>query len=119
MDQTVFTKVMSNVTFITKKCAAIAGAYRRGTLTNKACGAARKLQGDMDKILMDEVYHIIGMGSLTQTQQVGFANGINALSQYRPIIKYVASLQTAAGASEKKIKPSVYRSILAGEILRR
>lgn len=127
MNDKTFGEIESTMTQMINYCKSVNGDYNRRHITNAARNKARKIQGNMDKIFANEVYHIIGMGDLTTTQTLKFNKMVKDLSKYRPVIKCVASMQleqmavapVAADAPMElpAIKESVYKSMLAGTIL--
>lgn len=52
---------------------------------------ARMAQSIQDKVLKNELHHIIGMGDLTPSQTVEFADAIRELSSHRSAVKRVAT----------------------------
>ena len=116
MEEKVFNKVMGNMNYVIKNCQEIDGAYHRNEINHRHLMKARSLQGDMDKILMKELYHIIGMGDLTIEQNNKFTKVVERLSCYRPVVKTVASRQRARDVADSCVKQGKYKSMLAGVV---
>ena len=54
---------------------------------------AKKIISDMDIIMQVEMYHILGMGDLTMSQQSIFISKIKKLCSYRSYLKAIAGYQ--------------------------
>lgn len=52
---------------------------------------ARSLQGEIDKLLTAELYHIIGMSDMTKDQVFEFLSRVRILSNFRPYLKPLAT----------------------------
>lgn len=127
MEATVFSTMMANIGSITSKCqkikeVALGGSQVLKTMKvedyNKIISSAQQLQSQMDKIMQNEVYHILGMGNLSVSQTSAFVSAIKKLSKYRTSVKLVATLTKLPTGKELVIGDSTYKSALAGTVLK-
>lgn len=58
---------------------------------NDILNSAASLQGKQDKVVHNDLYHLIGMGNLTVTQQSTLTKKIKELMETRSFIKFLAS----------------------------
>jgi len=63
--------------------------------------SAKVIQSEMDKVLQQELYHIIGMGDLTVCQQSKFIKLVKEYTSYRTPIKTMAMLQVPGKLTTK------------------
>ena len=126
MDKEVFNKVIENLTGMIQNGKEIAGAFDNGRDGlrelrvkdyNRFCNQARALQGKMDKVFQNELYHLIGMGKLTVSQNATLIKLIKELGGYRTVVKTAASL-TELTVKTPSIGDSQYQSILTGTVLK-
>lgn len=61
---------------------------------NETIVSCRKAQGDMDKLVTSDLYHIVGMGNLNAAQTSKIIKLTKILLQYRANIKFFASQNT-------------------------
>lgn len=126
MDKKVFNNVINNLTEMIQDGKEIASLFddgRKGINKlnvedyNKFCTKARTLQGKMDKVMQNELYHLIGMGELTVAQSAVLLKMIKELGGYRTAVKTAASL-TELTIKTPSIGDSQYQSILTGTVLK-
>ena len=63
---------------------------------NETIYSCRKAQGDMDKMVMSDLYHIIGMANLNAAQTSKIIKLTKTLLQYRSDVKFFANQNTIA-----------------------
>jgi hypothetical protein len=98
MEKTEFQKIMDALAKRTELCELHLGDVHTTDDLSKltiACAADLKSfcaaeEETMTKIVMVDLYHIIGMGELTPPQMMKFTYAIQEYLQYRPIIKAIA-----------------------------
>lgn len=97
MNQQDFSLILKNLDTLIKKCVALkkeVGVTKLQDMSvvdyNKIIDKASQLQSEQDKITSHELYHILGMGNLTVTQQATFISKIKEFLETRSIVKYVA-----------------------------
>ena len=73
---------------------------------NETISSCRKAQGDMDKMVMSDLYHIIGMANLNAAQTSRIIKLTKTLLQYRSDVKFFANQNTV---QVPKRKESVYK----------
>lgn len=117
MDLTTFDNVLKNLDDMTASAKKIEKGYRAGEITPELIRDARALHGKMDKVMQNEVYHLIGMGGLTIGQNTIFSIKIKELGKYRQVVKTVASLPENP-SRVPSISTSVYNSILTETTLK-
>ena len=71
---------------------------------NETISSCRKAQGDMDKTVMSDLYHIIGMANLNAAQTSKIIKLTKTLLQYRSDVKFFANQNTIAVPKRKDSK---------------
>ena len=71
---------------------------------NETISSCRKAQGDMDKMVMSDLYHIIGMANLNAAQTSKIIKLTKTLLQYRSDVKFFANQNTIAVPKRKDSK---------------
>lgn len=71
---------------------------------NDTISSCRKAQGDMDKMVMSDLYHIIGMANLNAAQTSKIIKLTKTLLQYRSDVKFFANQNTIAVPKRKDSK---------------
>lgn len=126
MEATVFSTIMKNLDDMTTKCQQIKQVALGGTEAlkvlkvedyNKIVTTAQQLHSKMDKIMQNEVYHIIGMGNMSMIQMSKFTSAVRKLGECRTAVKLIASLTTATTNRELALGDSTYKSELAETVL--
>lgn len=126
MEATVFNTIMKNLNDMTTKCqeikaVAVGGIKPLGALKveeyNQIVTTAQQLHSKMDKIMQNEVYHIIGMGKMSMIQMSQFTSAVKKLGEYRTAIKSIASLTKATANRALALGNSAYKSELAETVL--
>lgn len=126
MEATIFSTIMKNLDDMTTKCQQIKQVALGGTEAlkmlkvedyNKIVTTAQQLHSKMDKIMQNEVYHIIGMGNMSMIQMSKFTSAVRKLGECRTAVKLIASLTTATTNRELALGDSTYKSELAETVL--
>ena len=71
---------------------------------NETISSCRKAQGDMDKMVMSDLYHIIGMANLNAAQTSKIIKLTKTLVQYKSDVKFFANQNTIAVPKRKDSK---------------
>lgn len=71
---------------------------------NETISSCRKAQGDMDKMVMSDLYHIIGMANLNAAQTSKIIKLTKTLLQYRSDVKFFANQNTIVVPKRKDSK---------------
>ena len=71
---------------------------------NETISSCRKAQGDMDQMVMSDLYHIIGMANLNAAQTSKIIKLTKTLLQYRSDVKFFANQNTIAVPKRKDSK---------------
>lgn len=82
---------------------------------NETISSCRKAQGDMDKMVMSDLYHIIGMANLNAAQTSKIIKLTKTLLQYRSDVKFFANQNTI---SVPKRKDSKYKTSSGVELVK-
>lgn len=82
---------------------------------NETISSCRKAQGDMDKMVMSDLYHIIGMANLNAAQTSKIIKLTKTLLQYRSDVKFFANQNTIA---VPKRKDSKYKTLSGVELVK-
>jgi hypothetical protein len=122
MDKKDFELIIKNLTNISTRCTNLRERLDKVGLQdlsvaeyNKIVLEASQLQGEQDKVCRGELYHILGMGNLTVTQQATFISKVKETLKERSLIKFVASQpKVIIGKQETQ---SEYNSSLLGKKL--
>ena len=126
METVVFNTIMKNLDDMTTKCQEIKALALRGTEAlralkvedyNSIITTAQQLHSMMDKIMQNEIYHIIGMGKMNVIQMSKFTASVKKLGECRTAVKSIASLNTENSNRNFKLGDSVYKSELAETVL--
>ena len=126
MEATVFNTIMKNLDDMTTKCQEIKAVALGGTEAlralkvedyNKIVTTAQQLHSKMDKVMQNEVYHIIGMGKMSMVQMSKFTSAVKRLGECRTAVKLIASLTTATTNKGLALGDSTYKSELAETVL--
>ena len=98
MKQQDFNLILKNLDSLIKRCDALKKDLETTPLQNmsvadynKIIDRAIALQREQDKVTSSELYHILGMGNLTVTQQATFVSKIKGILNTRYAVKFVAS----------------------------
>lgn len=83
---------------------------------NKTVDRASSLQGEQDKVVTCDLYHIVGMGNLTVTQQATFISKIKEVLETRSLIKFVAG-QPKIKVGKQDAKSEYVCTLLSGKKL--
>ena len=62
----------------------------------KRIDKAQDIQSSMDTVLTTELYHILGMGNLSASQQLRFMSKVREYCSYRPYIKMLSQYNLPA-----------------------
>ena len=71
---------------------------------NETISSCRKAQGDMDQMVMSDLYHIIGMANLNAAQTSKIIKLTKTLLQYRSDVKFFANQNTIVVPKRKDSK---------------
>lgn len=117
MENLTFNHMINNLDEMISSGKEIELGYQQQNITTDLLVKARVLHGKMDKVLQNEVYHIIGMGNMTVGQNALFSMRIKELGKYRQVVKTVASLPENP-TKIPNISASAYNSILTETTLK-
>lgn len=78
---------------------------------NETISSCRKAQGDIDKMVMSDLYHIIGMANLNAAQTSKMIKLTKTLLQYRSDVKFFASQNTIAVPQRKDSKYKTFSGV--------
>lgn len=84
---------------------------------NQLVEKASCLQGEQDKLNTSDLYHILGMGNLSVTQQATFISKLKEVLDTRPTIKFVASQPKIKVGQQSKTHEYVC-ALLSGQKLK-
>ena len=115
MDKKSFENIIKNLEEILDACREIGATYKCGAVAavEEKRDAARWAQGQLDKFLQSELYHLLGMGCLTVAQSTEVIKMVHELGACRPVVKTVATMPDGM-TQLPPIKESNYRSAFAG-----
>lgn len=82
---------------------------------NETISSCRKVQGDMDKLVTSDLYHIVGMANLNAAQTSKVIKLTKTLLQYRSDIKFFANQNTI---TVPKRKDSKYKTSFGVELVK-
>jgi len=93
-----FDTLMTNLNKVVKECNDIIKDFKskesvlKWTVSEyqQKCERARKMQSETDHILHSDLYHIIGMGNLSVSQNAKFLKQVKVLGEARTKIKLLA-----------------------------
>lgn len=117
MENVIFNNMLKHLDEMISSGEEVSRGYQEQQITPELMEKARALHGKMDRVLQNEVYHIIGMGRLTVGQNTVFSMKIKELGKYRQVVKTVASLSENM-TKIPNINASAYTSILTETILK-